>query len=49
MKFGQLTEYKIRNVFLEKLYKKYGGEASPGSFHKNSKLIISVDQQFEML
>ena len=26
MKFGQLIEYKMRNIFLEKSYTKYGGE-----------------------
>ena len=27
MKFGQLIEYNMRNIFLEKLYIKCGGEA----------------------
>ena len=35
MKFGQLIEYSIRNIFLEKSYTKYGGEASPRPFYKN--------------
>ena len=35
MKIGQLIEYNIRNIFIEKLYTKYGGEASPRPFHKN--------------
>ena len=35
MKIGQLIEYNTRNIFIEKLYTKYGGEASPRSFHKN--------------
>ena len=26
MTFGQLTEYNMRNIFLEKSYKKCGGE-----------------------
>ena len=26
MKFGQLIEYKMRNIFLEKSYTKYGRE-----------------------
>ena len=26
MKFGQLIEYNMRNIFLDKLYIKYGGE-----------------------
>ena len=29
MKFGQLIEYKMRNFFFEKSYKKYGEEANP--------------------
>ena len=28
MKFGQLKEYKMRNIFLEKSYAKYGEENS---------------------
>ena len=35
VKFGQLIEYKVRNIFLEKLYPKCGGEASPYTFIKN--------------
>ena len=27
MKFGHLIEYNMRNIFLEKLYRKCGGEA----------------------
>ena len=34
MKFGQLKEYNMRNIFLEKSYKKYGGEAIPTPFSK---------------
>ena len=30
---GQLIEYSMRNIFLEKLYTKCGGEASPRHFH----------------
>ena len=29
MKFGQLIEYKVGNIFLEKSYAKYGGESFP--------------------
>ena len=47
MKLGQLTEYNIRNIFLENLYTKCGGEASPRPFHKKSKLRISLNQQPE--
>ena len=29
MKLTQLIGYNMRNIFLEKSYKKYGGKASP--------------------
>ena len=46
MKFGQLLEYGIRNTFLVKSYKKYGGEASLRPFfYEKSRL----DQQSEVL
>ena len=35
MKFGQIKEHYTRNIFLEKSYTKYGGEASPRPFMKN--------------
>ena len=44
MEFGQLMEYNMRNIFLEKSYTKYGGETIPRSFSKNPKLSISLDQ-----
>ena len=44
MKFGQLIEYNMRNIFLEKSYTKYGGETIPRPFSKKSKLSISLDQ-----
>ena len=34
MKFVQLIEYNVWNIFLEKSYTKYGGEASPRHFYK---------------
>ena len=42
MKFDQLIEYNIRDIFIEKAYTKYAGEiiASPLS----KKLSISLDQ-----
>ena len=49
MKFTQLKEYNMRNIFLEKSYKKCGREASPRPFYKKAKLSISQDQQSEML
>ena len=44
MKFGQLIEYNMRNIFLEKSYTKCGGETFPRPFSKKSKLSISLDQ-----
>ena len=44
MRFGQLTEYNMRNIFVEKSYTKYGGETIPRLFCKTSKLSISLDQ-----
>ena len=34
MKLGQLIEYNMRNIFLEKSYTKCGGETSPKPFPK---------------
>ena len=34
MKFGQLIEYSMKNIFFEKSYTKYGGEAGPRPFYK---------------
>ena len=48
MKFGQLMEYKMRNIFLEKSCKKCGIEISPRPFFKKSKLSISLDQHSEV-
>ena len=39
LKFGQLIEYNMRNIFLEKSYAKCDREASPRPFYKKSKLI----------
>ena len=36
MKFGQLIEYNMRKIFLEKPYKKCGGETIPRLFSKKS-------------
>ena len=44
MKFGQLIEYSMRNIFLEKSYIKYGGETIPRPFSKKLRLSISQDQ-----
>ena len=48
-KFRQLIEYNMINIFLEKSYTKFGGEASARPFCKKSKLSISLDQQSKML
>ena len=47
MKFGQLTEYNMRNIFLEKSYSKCSRETIPRLFSKKSKLNISLDQYFK--
>ena len=44
MKFRQLIECNIRNIFLEKSYAKFGGETSPRPLIETSKLSISLDQ-----
>ena len=43
MKFGQLIEYSMRNIFLEISYENCGGESIPRDFSKKSKLNISMD------
>ena len=43
-KFGQLIECNMRKIFLEKSFTKCGGETSPKTFSKKSKLSISLDQ-----
>ena len=44
MKFGQLTECNMRNIFLEKSFTKCGGETSSRPFSEKLKLSISLDQ-----
>ena len=44
IKFRQLIEYNMRNIFLEKLYTKCGRETIPRPLSKKSKLSISLDQ-----
>ena len=34
MKFGWLTEYNMKKIFLEKLYIQYGGETTARPFSK---------------
>ena len=43
MKFGQLKEYNMRNIFLEKSNTKCGGETSPRPFSGKLKLGIFLD------
>ena len=49
MKFGQLIECNMRNIFLEKSCTKCGGETSPRPFSEKLKLSISLDQQSKVL
>ena len=44
VRLGQLIEYNMRNIFLEKSYTKGGGETIPRVFTKKSKLSISLNQ-----
>ena len=38
IKFGQLIEYNMRNIFVEKSYAKFGGETIPRHFSKKNKI-----------
>ena len=44
MKFGQLIEHNMRNIFVEKSYTKCAGQIIPIPLSKKSKLRISLDQ-----
>ena len=44
MKFGYIIEYNMRNIFLENLYTKEGGETIARPFSEKSKLSIYLDQ-----
>ena len=44
IKFGQLIEYNMRSIFVEKPYTKCVGETIPRPLSKKSKLSISLDQ-----
>ena len=44
MKFGQLIECIITNIFVEKLYTEFGGETSYRPFPEKYKLSNSLDQ-----
>ena len=43
MKFGQVIEYNMGNIFTEKSYTKCVGETIPRHFSKKSKLSITLD------
>ena len=43
-KFGQLIEYNMRNIFLEKSCKKCCGETISRLFFENLKFSVSMDQ-----
>ena len=44
MKFDQLIEYNMKNTFLEKSYRKCGGNTISRPFSEKSILSISLDQ-----
>ena len=44
MKFGQVIEYNMRNIFVEKSYAKCDGETIPRPLSKKSKLSLCLDQ-----
>ena len=43
MKFGQLIEYNMKNIFVKKSYTRYGGETILRPFSKKSRLSISLN------
>ena len=49
MKFGQLIEYNMRNIFAEKSCTKSAGETIPSPLSKKPKLSISLDQYCKVL
>ena len=48
MKFGQLIEYNMRNIFIEKSHTNCGRETIPRSFSRKPKLNISLGQYSEI-
>ena len=44
MKFDQLIEYNMRNIFVEKSYTKCAGEIIPRPLSKKTKLNTSLDR-----
>ena len=49
MKFGQLVEHNMRNIFLGKSYTKCVVETSSRPFPEKRKLSISLDQWSKIL
>ena len=49
MKFGQLIESNMKNIFLQKSCTKYGGETSPRPFSEKLKMRISLAQWSKVL
>ena len=49
MKFGQLVEHNMKNIFAEKSYTKCAGETIPTYQKKKKILSISLDQQCKVL
>ena len=49
VKFGQLIEYNMRNIFVEKSYTKWGGETIARLFSKKSKLSYLWINSFKVL
>ena len=49
MKFGQLIEYNMRDIFVEKSYTKCARGTIPRPLSKKSNLIISLDQYCKFL
>ena len=47
MKFGQLIKYNMKNIFVKKSYTKCVGEIISRPLSKNSKLSISLDEQYK--
>ena len=43
LKFGQLIDYNMRNIFLQKSYKKCGAETKSRPFSEKWKLSTSLD------
>ena len=49
MKFRQLIEYNMRDIFVEKSSTKWNGETIPRPLSKKSKLSIYLDQWSKVL